>query len=90
LTQGAPAPYVKIVREFYAKYDPFDLDEKSITSKVRGQTLTLSPPFIIRDLYGMPEISNSGFPFKGIGALSKTQMSNLFIRPNGPKWTMKS
>jgi len=32
----APAPYVKIVREFYAKYDMFDLDEKSITSKVRG------------------------------------------------------
>lgn len=32
----APAPYVKIVREFYAKYDMFDLDEKSIISKVRG------------------------------------------------------
>jgi len=65
-----PAPYVKIVREFYAKYDMFDLDEKSITSKVRGLTLTLSP-FIIRDLYGMPKISNSGFPFKGIGHYPK-------------------
>jgi hypothetical protein len=71
LTKGALAPYMEIIREFYVNYDSFDLDKKSITSKVRGQTLALSP-FVIRDLYGMPKVSNSSFPFKGIRTPSKT------------------
>ena len=71
LTKRALAPYMEIMREFYVNYDSFDLDKKSITSKVRGQTLALSP-FVIRDLYGMPKVSNSSFPFKGIRTPSKT------------------
>jgi len=89
LTKGALALYMKIMREFYVKYDSFDLDEKSITSKMRGQTLALTPS-VIRDLYGMPKVSNSSFPFKGIRTTSKTQMSNLFIGPIGPKWIVNS
>jgi hypothetical protein len=70
------------VREFYANCDPFDLVENSITSKIRGQTFTLSSS-IIRDLYGMLKVSNLGFSFKGIGTPSKTQINDLFIGPNG-------
>jgi len=36
----------------------------------------------------MPKVSNLGFPFKRIEAPSKTQMSDLFIGPKGPKWTI--
>jgi len=89
LTEGAPAPYVEIIMEFYANCEPFDLDDKSITSKIRGQTLTLSP-YIIRDFYSLPKVNNPGFPYKGIRVTSKIQMSDLLIGLKGPKWTANS
>jgi hypothetical protein len=60
LIEGASAPYIEVVREFYANCEHFKIDDCSITSTVRDQILELSS-VIIRKLYGMTKIIDLGF-----------------------------
>lgn len=86
LIEGASAPYIEVVREFYANCEHFKIDDYSITSIVRGQILELFS-VIIRKLYGIPKIIDLGFFYKGKRSLSNTQMSDWFIGPKWPKWS---
>ena len=42
LIEWAHALYVEVIMKFYANYKPFNLDDHSITSTIRGQTLELT------------------------------------------------
>jgi hypothetical protein len=42
LIEWAHALYVKVIRKFYANYKPFNLNDHSITSTIKGQTLELT------------------------------------------------
>ena len=70
LNEKELAPYVEVVREFYANYEPFHLDDYSITSIIRDQTLKFSPT-VIKKLYELHEIIDPDFPYKKIGALQR-------------------
>lgn len=65
LTKGSLAPYIKVVREFYTNYEPFNLDYHCITSIVKGQTLEFSPG-VIKKLYELLGIIDPSLPYKGI------------------------
>jgi hypothetical protein len=63
---------------FFSIFKPFNLNDHSITSTAKGQTLELSH-VVIKKLYKLLKITNPGFSYKGIRASSKTQMSDLFV-----------
>jgi hypothetical protein len=84
LTKGATAPNDEVVRDFYANREHFHLDDHFITSIVIDQNLELSH-VIIKKLYELHEITDLGFPYKGIVAPSITQMNDLFVILKEPK-----
>jgi hypothetical protein len=88
LIEWAHALYVEVIRKFYVNYKPFNLDDHSITSTIRGQTLELTP-VVIRKLYKLLKITHLDFSYQGIGAPLKNQMSDLFVDPKGSKWSVK-
>ncbi|KAG6679153.1 hypothetical protein I3842_14G116000 [Carya illinoinensis] len=89
LTHAFPTPCVKVVRKFYSNITHFNLDDHSIISIVRGIQIEVSPA-ILRSLFTLPEVESPLYPYKGMGAPTKTAMRNLFVGPTGPKWTAKT
>jgi hypothetical protein len=63
LTKETPDPSIEVSKEFYANYEPSNLDDHSITFTVRGKTLEL-PHVVIGKLYELPEIKILAFPIK--------------------------
>lgn len=49
------------------------------------ETLVEISPTIIRKLNDLFEVDAPLYPYKGMGAPTKTTMPNLFLRPQGPK-----
>ncbi|KAG6641190.1 hypothetical protein CIPAW_09G056200 [Carya illinoinensis] len=89
LTHALPTPCVEVVREFYSNIAHFNLDDHSIISTVRGIQIEVSPA-ILRNLFTLPEVESPLYPYKGMGAPTKTAMRNLFVGLTGPKWTAKT
>ncbi|XP_042974151.1 uncharacterized protein LOC122305633 isoform X1 [Carya illinoinensis] len=89
LTHALPTPCVEVVREFYSNIAHFNLDDHSIISIVRGIQIEVSPA-ILRNLFTLPEVESPLYPYKGMGAPTKTAMRNLFVGLTGPKWTAKT
>ncbi|KAG6675550.1 hypothetical protein I3842_15G108700 [Carya illinoinensis] len=89
LTHALPTPCVEVVQEFYSNIAHFNLDDHSIISTVRGIQIEVSPA-ILRNLFTLPEVESPLYPYKGMGAPTKTAMRNLFVGLTGPKWTAKT